>query len=56
MFNCQLLELETKMNISKYLGSVPTSSTIGVIISVILYAISIASYNMVLCQTKSFKN
>jgi hypothetical protein len=49
MFICQLLKLETKMNISNYLGSVPTVSTIGVVLYVILYAISI-------CQTKSFQN
>jgi len=49
MFICQLLELEIKMNISNYLGSGPTVSMIGVVLYVILYAIS-------MCQTKSFQN
>jgi len=55
MFTYEFPKLETKMNISNCLGSVPTASTIGVVLFVILYAINIATYNLVVWQTTSLQ-
>jgi hypothetical protein len=44
------------MNVLNYFGSVPTGSTIGVVLCVVLYAISIATYNIgFYVKLKTFK-
>ena len=56
---CLLMSFQNwrqKMNISNCLGSVPTASTIGIVLYVILYAINIATYNLVVWQTTSLQH